>query len=174
MLPSFEKDFCKEEGASNQEIINMNSKNEGKTSTTFIREVTAQYVGARRKPVKITDAEQVACFIRGILKDNAREHFIAIHLSGAHEIISYSLVSIGSANYATVHPREVFQPALLVGACAIVVAHNHPSDNLEISADDKTLTNRLIEVGKLIGIKILDHVIVTNNEHLSFQERRIL
>ena len=135
----------------------------------YVREVTAKHIGPRRKPVKIGGPEAAASFIRSLLRDEAREHFIALYLNGAHQVVSYSLVSIGSATSAPVHPREVFQGALLVGACALIVGHNHPSGELIPSSADIAITKRLAEAGNLLGIKLLDHIIVSGREHMSLQ-----
>lgn len=134
---------------------------------TYLREVAVRYSGQRRKGFAVRGPEGVATFVRSILKDNAREHFVALYLDGAHQVIGYSIVSIGTANSATVHPRETLQPALLLGATALVVAHNHPSGQLEPSCDDREVTDRLRSACELLGLKMLDHVILTEDGHLS-------
>ena len=136
----------------------------------YVREVTAKYIGPRRKAVKIGGPEDAAKFISSVLRDHAREHFVALYLDGAHNVASYSVVSTGSANSAPVHPREVFQGAVLVGACALVVGHNHPSGELRPSDEDRAVTKRLCEAGKLLGVSLLDHIIVSNQGYYSFQE----
>lgn len=136
----------------------------------YVREVTAKYIGPRRKAIKIGGPEDAAKFISSVLKDQAREHFVAVYLDGAHNIASYSVVSTGSANSAPVHPREVFQGAVLVGACALIVGHNHPSGELRPSDEDRAVTNRLVEAGKLLGMCLLDHLIVSESGYFSFQE----
>lgn len=136
----------------------------------YVREVTAKYIGPRRKAIKIGGPEDAAKFISSVMKDQAREHFVALYLDGAHNIASYSIVSTGSANSAPVHPREVFQGAVLVGACALIVGHNHPSGELKPSDEDRAVTNRLVEAGKLLGMSLLDHLIVSEAGYFSFQE----
>ena len=74
--------------------------------------------------------------------------------------IGINTVAVGSLTAAVVHPREVFKPALLANAAAILCAHNHPSGDPQPSAEDRALTTRLVEAGKLLGIQMLDHVIV--------------
>lgn len=136
----------------------------------YVREVTAKYIGPRRKPLRISGPEDAAKFISSVLRDQAREQFVALYLDGAHNLASYSIVSVGSANSAPVHPREVFQGAVLVGACALIVGHNHPSNELQPSDEDKAVTKRLSEAGKLLGVSLLDHLIVSENGYYSFQE----
>ena len=140
----------------------------------YIREATVRYVGPRRKGMTIRTPEDVARFMRSLLKDNAREHFMALFLNGANQVVSYSLVSLGSANYSLAHPREIFQPAILAGACTIVVGHNHPSAELTPSQEDIAVTKRLRDAGNILGIPVLDHVLFTHTDFVSFKDRGLL
>ena len=115
----------------------------------------------------IQGPDHVAQFVRSILTDNSREHFVALYLDGANQVVSYSIISIGTANMSIVHPREVFQRAILAGAVSIVVAHN-PSGILTPSQEDIEVT-RLEKAGDILAIKMLDHVIVTNVAHHSIR-----
>lgn len=143
-------------------------------SQEYVREVTARYIGPRRKGLKIREPYDAADFMRHMLRDEAREHFFALYLDGAHQVISFSLVSIGTATSATAGVREVFQPAVLLGAVALVVGHNHPSGELTPSAEDIAVTKRLKEAGDLLGIKLLDHVLFTSRESVSLHERGLM
>lgn len=144
--------------------------NTGNIQTFFIKEITPHYIGPRLKIDTIRDATDAAVFIRKVLKDNAREHFIALYLDGKHSPVSYSVISIGTANASLCHAREIFQMAVLSGACAFLCAHNHPSGDLVPSQEDHLVTRRLKEAGELLGIKLLDHIIVTDSAHFSFNE----
>lgn len=125
-----------------------------------IREVAIRYVGARRRtPEKISNPAQAAAYFRRRIQDDAREHFVAIYLDGRHRAIADSVVSIGTATASLVHPREVFQPAIAVGACAILIAHNHPSGDVTPSPEDREVTRRLAEAGRILGVPVLDHII---------------
>ena len=137
---------------------------------TFIREARVNYLHCEHVMFKISGPADVANFVRSILTDNSREHFVALYLDGQNQVAAYSIVSIGSANSAPVAPREVFQRAVLTGAISIVLAHNHPSGSTIPSSDDRAVTRRLREAGELLGIKILDHLIVTNSAFLSMKE----
>ena len=100
-----------------------------------------------------------------------QEQFICVSLNGAHEISAIRVVSVGTLTRTLVHPREVFADPLADRAAAVILAHNHPSGRLEPSADDLTLTQRLCDAGRLLGIDVLDHIIVSpNGEYLSFIE----
>jgi len=128
--------------------------------THLIREVAIRYVGARRRaPAKITSPSQVAEYLRRRIRDDAREHFVAIYLDGRHRPIADSVVSVGTATASLVHPREVFQPAIGLGACALLIGHNHPSGDPTPSAEDLEVTKRLAEAGRILGVNLLDHVV---------------
>ncbi len=140
----------------------------------YVREVTARYIGPRRKGLTISGPGDAACFMRGLLRDEAREHFLALYLNSAHHIVSFSLVSVGSTTSAPVSAGVIFQGALLVGACAIIVGHNHPSGELQPSTEDVTVTRRLKQAGELLGMPLLDHVLFSDTDYVSFHERGIL
>jgi DNA repair protein RadC len=131
-------------------------------ATHVIREVAIRYVGARRRaPSQITRPEEVAQYLRRRVHDDAREHFVAIYLDGRHRPIADSVVSIGTATASLVHPREVFQPAVALGAVALLIGHNHPSGDATPSPEDLEVTRRLAEAGRILGVTLLDHVVWT-------------
>ena len=106
--------------------------------------------------------------------DDEQEHLIVMALNGAHEIIFTKRVSTGLVNRTIVHPRETFADALKERASAIVIAHNHPSGNLEPSNDDKDVTIRIRKAGELLGIRLLDHLIISDDGYFSFLEHGLL
>ena len=99
-----------------------------------------------------------------------KEHFLVLTLNGNHTVIRATIISIGLANRTIVHPREVFIPAIKDNACAVIIAHNHPSGNLDPSREDKDITTRLCQAGEILGIPILDHVIISKKGYYSFLE----
>ncbi len=103
-----------------------------------------------------------------------REHFVVLLLNARHEMQRREVVSIGSLNASIVHPREVFLPAILHSAASIVLVHNHPSGDPEPSEEDLSITRRLVEVGDLVGIGVLDHVVVAARGLVSFRSRQLL
>lgn len=106
--------------------------------------------------------------------DRKQEQFIVISLNGAHEVIETRVVTIGILNRTIVHPREVFADPITDRAAAIIVAHNHPSGQLEPSEEDIIITKRLAEVGELVGITLLDHLILSSKGgYSSFVESNI-
>lgn len=107
------------------------------------------------------------------LRQEAKEHFIVLHLDGKNKIACFDRVSVGSLNQCIVHPREVFKTACLSSAAAILLVHNHPTGDTTPSREDLDITRRLKEAGDLLGIKVLDHIII-GDDYLSFVERGLL
>lgn len=107
------------------------------------------------------------------IRDKKKEHFVALYLDSRNVFLHKEIVSIGILNSSIVHPREAFEPALRVTAAAVIFAHNHPSHTLEPSDADIKITDRLIKVGELLGIPVLDHIIVTNKSFMSMKEERV-
>ena len=103
-----------------------------------------------------------------------KEHFLVLTLNGAHQVIRLRIISIGIMNRCIVHPREVFLPAIQDGSVAVIIAHNHPSGQLEPSEEDKAITKRLVEAGDLLGFSVLDHLILSKNGYFSFLEGGLL
>lgn len=103
-----------------------------------------------------------------------REYFVVALLDGRHRPIALHTVSVGSLSAALVHPREVFKPAIVANAAAIIAGHNHPSGDETPSREDKELTARLAACGKLLGIPLLDHVVLGADRHFSFADHRLI
>lgn len=104
----------------------------------------------------ITNVQEEAQEVFGILILNIKNKIVAVHE-----------VSRGTLNSSMVHPREVFKPAVLHNAAAIICFHNHPSGDLTPSKDDIEITNKLIEAGEILGIEVLDHIIVGDDGYAS-------
>jgi DNA repair protein RadC len=126
------------------------------------------------KNFDIKDPEAVVKAIRASIKDKAKEHFKLILLNPRNKIIGISTISIGTLNASLVHPREVFKDAIMHSAASVVLAHNHPSGDPDPSEDDLTITKRLIEAGKILGIEVLDHIVIAKNGLFSFKERGLV
>jgi DNA repair protein RadC len=126
------------------------------------------------KNFDIKDPESVVKAIRASIKDKAKEHFKLILLNPRNKIIGISTISIGTLNASLVHPREVFKDAIMHTAASVVLAHNHPSGDPEPSEDDITITKRLIEAGKILGVEVIDHIIVGKNGFFSFKEKGLI
>jgi len=99
-----------------------------------------------------------------------QEQFLAAVLNGAHEVLSINVVSVGTVSRTLVHPREVFADAIAQRASAVIVAHNHPSGNLNPSQEDLEITQRLKKAGEILGIRVLDHLVFSEEGYYSLLE----
>ena len=121
-------------------------------------------------PIKIRTPKDVLPLLESD-KWEAQERFIVITLDGNNQVIKKHTVTVGLVNCAQMHPRETYYPAISDMAVSIIVAHNHPSGNLEPSEADLVATRRLVEVSKTMGIPVLDHLIISKTGFLSLRER---
>lgn len=104
------------------------------------------------------------------LADRKQEHFIAISLNGANEVIASRVITVGLVNATQIHPREVFADPIIDRACAIIIAHNHPSGSLAPSQEDIAITGRLKAAGETVGIRLMDHIIFNQKGYYSLME----
>lgn len=128
---------------------------------------------------KIHNSTKVKEILQTILNlenevDRNKEHFWTIGLNANNAIVFIELVTLGILNTSIVHPREVFRFAILKGVAAIIVAHSHPSGNPLPSLEDKQITEKLVHSGKILDIPVLDHVIITTDEHFSFSDEDMM
>jgi len=108
------------------------------------------------------------------MRDKTREHLMAIFLNARNEMIYKKPMFIGTLNANLVHPREIFAEALKQNAASVILVHNHPSGDAEPSQADLEITKRILEAGKIMGIDILDHVIITKTKFFSFKEKKLI
>lgn len=134
----------------------------------LVREKDAIY-GAKT----ITGPQDLASIVKRFLADTDREVFLTVNFSTANTINSIHIVSIGSLDRAIVHAREVFKAAILSNASSIALVHSHPSGSLNPSLEDIDITRKLVQCGEILGIKVIDHIIVSDDRYLSFAERKI-
>ena len=127
----------------------------------IIREVHLSYSQDRPVQAPLTDSDAAAAFLRGVISDTTREHAVAIYLDPKNRPLGWRIVSIGTDVSAPVKPLLVLQPAVLLGANAMIFAHNHPSGDLEPSPEDKKLAETLCQACTLLGLRLLDNLIWT-------------
>ena len=133
--------------------------------TFTVKETTTNYL----KPnTRYTSASQVQDTF-SFLKNETKEYFIALHLDGKNRIVCLDIVSIGSLNQSIVNCRELFKVALLSSAAALLLIHNHPTLDPIPSAEDLSITRRIVECGELLNVKVLDHIII-GDYYYSFVE----
>lgn len=138
--------------------------------------VSAMELGRRHlspQRAVIGDAADALPYLMGIRKEK-QEHFVCLSLNGANEVLASRVVTVGLLNSNQVHPREVFADPITDRAASILCAHNHPSGTLEASPEDLAITKRLVKAGEVLGIRVLDHLIVTSDGFLSMKQKGLL
>lgn len=120
--------------------------------------------------IPILQQTDVYELVKDELTNSDREIFLSVMLTSRNHLIGVETVSIGSVNSAILSPGEVFKGALLANAVSIILCHNHPSGDLSPSEEDIRITKRLIEVGKLLGVKVLDHLIVSDQGYRTLRD----
>ncbi|MRR18443.1 MAG: DNA repair protein RadC [Deltaproteobacteria bacterium] len=123
--------------------------------------------------VRISRAQDILPLVSDLL-DKRQEHFVCISLNGANEVIEKRTVTVGLLNMSPVHPREVFADVIVDRAAAVIFVHNHPSGDLQVSDADIKMHEQLTEAGNILGLRVLDHIIVSRKGYLSFQEAGII
>ncbi|HCX04133.1 MAG TPA: hypothetical protein DHM42_06555 [Clostridiales bacterium] len=123
---------------------------------------------------KITSPQDVSALVMEDMRYYKKEYFRIILLDTKNKVIDIITISIGSLNSSIVHPREVFLEAVKKSSASIILLHNHPSGEVQPSREDINITQRLIEAGDIMGIKVLDHIIIGDGTYLSFKEENII
>jgi DNA repair protein RadC len=103
-----------------------------------------------------------------------KEYFLVVALDNRNKVINIETVSVGTLNSSLIHPRETFEVAIRNHAASIILCHNHPSGELKPSEDDLVVTENLVKAGKLLGISVVDHLIISKKGHFSFKEKKII
>lgn len=108
------------------------------------------------------------------LRFKDREHFLSLLLNTKNRVITIDEVSVGTLNSSSVHPRELFRGAIKRSAASVILVHNHPSGDTTPSKDDLEVTRRLCDVGRIIGIDVLDHIIIGDNNFVSIKSEGLM
>lgn len=125
----------------------------------------------------ITTSKDAETFLRSIYNNDTIEYiesFFVLLLNRANEVLGYKEISIGGVSSCIVDPKVIFQCALLTNASAIILSHNHPSGSLKASNADRQITNKIQEIGNLVDINLLDHIIMTNENSFSFADNGLI
>jgi len=126
------------------------------------------------KKILLDSPRAVAEYLQEKIGKEKKEHFVVLYLDARNQLIHEETISIGTLNANLVHPREVFKPAIEYLAASVILAHNHPSGDAQASERDVKLTRRLIESGKLIGIEISDHILISKGGFVSIKQGALL
>ncbi|MBC8588845.1 RadC family protein [Paratissierella segnis] len=178
-----------------QRILNMDNRGIAFLADTTIQELTqikgigsckaaqilaAVEIGKRinkigtHDKIKVTSPDILADLMMDEMRYLNKEYFKVAVLDTKNQILTIENVSVGTLNASIVHPRDVFKIAIKRNANSIILIHNHPSGDTTPSNEDINITNRLVDAGNLIGIKVLDHIIIGDNKYLSFKEINLI
>lgn len=123
---------------------------------------------------RIQTPEDVVELGRRFLEESDREQLLVCCLDTKNQPTAINVVSVGSLNTSIVHPREVFKVAILSNSASIILFHNHPSGDPAPSKEDISITERLKESGRILGIQVIDHIIIGDNSYCSLKEKGII
>lgn len=138
-------------------------------SLKMVKESSILYANRR-----IGTPDEAVELLKNLLEGSDREKLVVCCLSSKNEPTNISVISIGSLNSSIVHPREVFKIAIMSNAASIIMGHNHPSADITPSKEDINITERIKQAGDIIGIKLLDHIIIGDENYLSLKEEGYL
>ena len=124
--------------------------------------------------IQVNGAAEVAQVFQDILAledkiEHEKEHYYVMHLNIRSQVMMVELVTVGTLTSSLVHPRETFRRAVMAGAASIIIAHNHPSGEVDPSDEDMKVTRVMLDAGNILGITMLDHIIFTNDNYYSFK-----
>ena len=128
---------------------------------------------------RMNNSQEAQSLIQSLIKmqgQSDREQFCVILLSAKNEIIGLNIVSIGGLSSTSVYPREVLKPAILANSAAMILCHNHPSNDLEPSPDDLAITKRIVQASEIVGITVHEHIIISmdDNRYYSFADNGLI
>ncbi|NQU77179.1 DNA repair protein RadC, partial [Candidatus Falkowbacteria bacterium] len=126
-----------------------------------------------KKTVLLMTPEEVFIELKDF-RNHKKEHFVIFYLNSRNQEIEREIISVGTLNANLVHPREVFESAIQHSAAQVLIAHNHPSGDPEPSETDLSVTKRLVEAGKILGIEVVDHVVIGKEGWASFKEKELI
>lgn len=127
-----------------------------------------------KKNKSVTSPDEMFEHIKSKVTNYYKEHFFVCSLDTRNNLIAVDEISVGTLTSSLVHPREAFEIAIKRHAAHIILAHNHPSGETDPSEDDLKITKRLVDAGKIMGIDVIDHLIITTNTYLSFKEKCLI
>jgi len=129
---------------------------------------------ANKKSITIRSPSDVFENYQSLFKDQVRERFIVFWLNSANKVVGFEVITEGLLNSSLTHPREVFRGAIVSTCASIILAHNHPSESIEPSQEDISITKQIVEAGKIIGIPVHDHIIFAGTTYTSLAERGLV
>jgi len=158
-----------------QDLIKIKGINSAKACTILAAQELikrALKIGEETLPVIRSTKDVIAQFT--YLRDKSREHLAALYLNARNELVFKKHIFVGTLDANIAHPREIFSHALTQNAASVILVHNHPSGDPEPSKADLEITKRIQEAGKIMGIDVLDHIIITKTHVFSFKEKKLI
>ena len=158
-----------------QDLIKIKGINSAKVCTILAAQELikrALKIGEETLPVIRSTKDVIAQFT--YLRDKSREHLAALYLNARNELVFKKHIFVGTLDANIAHPREIFEHALATHASSVILVHNHLSGDPEPSKADLEITKRILEAGKILGIDILDHIIITKTKAFSFKEKKLI
>jgi DNA repair protein RadC len=138
-----------------------------------IKELMSRNQKAESNIIQIEESKTAAIYFEG-LRLLKKERLMVLYLNIHNEVIWKETITIGTIESTTIHPREVFEPAVRYLASSVILAHNHPSGDYHPSSADLETTSQIVQAGKIMGIEVLDHLIITKDGYFSFQDHKLL
>ena len=126
------------------------------------------------KGIILNSPQKVVDFLRNKIGKEKKEHFLALFLNARGRLIKSGIISIGSLDSSIAHPRDIFEMAIQNHAAQVIITHNHPSGDPEPSENDLVITERLVEAGRILGIEVVDHIIVSDNGFVSLKQKGVI
>jgi DNA repair protein RadC len=158
-----------------EDLIKIKGINSAKACTILAAaELVQRALKVKEESLPIVQSVKDVVMQVSYLREKTREHLMAIYLNARNELLFRKHIFTGTLNANLVHPREIFEQALLHNAASIILVHNHPSGDPEPSQDDLEITKRIQEAGKIMGIDVLDHIIITKTKVFSFKEKKLI
>ncbi|MCK4761929.1 MAG: JAB domain-containing protein [Candidatus Aminicenantes bacterium] len=134
---------------------------------------------SKDQKIKVSSSHSVFKVMRQILLreneiEREQEHVWVLGLASNCKILNVELVSLGDINKVFIKPMQIFRLALMKGSAAIIMVHNHPSGDLKPTPEDLDTTDQMIQVGKIIGVEVIDHLIISTEKHISFDKAGLM
>lgn len=131
-------------------------------------------IAKEAKQKEITSATEIYNLVKSKITSYTQEHLVVLSFDSRNKFLGIDTVSVGTLNANLIHPRETFDVAIRHHAAQIIVAHNHPTGDPEPSEDDLEITKRLVEAGKILGIEVIDHIVITKESFFSFKDKGLI
>ncbi|MBI9032801.1 JAB domain-containing protein [bacterium] len=144
------------------------------TITWRFKDTSETYPQLKKKQIQITSPSEMYEQFKFLFLGEVKEKFLVFWLSSSNSVMGFEEISSGLLSSSLVHPREVFRGSIVATCANIILAHNHPSGNREPSKEDIAITEKLVSAGKIIDIKVFDHIIFCDDGFTSFVERRLI